>query len=149
MLRNENLIKLQELTHTLNIKSMELSMLMEYIPDGLIILDEKGLIYYINKPLCDIFQYSKEELLGKTPAFLAPPPVNEVHDKYVGRFFATQESHILGLRRIVHGRRKNGEIFEMYLVVNRIGTLDKVYYIGLIIDMSKIEIAKKEVENAK
>jgi two-component system, LuxR family, sensor kinase FixL len=144
MRESKDLIKLQELTLSLNTQSIELSMLMEYIPDGIIILDSKGIIYYVNKPLCSIFGYDKEELLGRTPSFLAPPPISERHDEYMHKFFVSSEANILGLRRIVNGIRKNGEIFSMYLVVNQVNMLDKIYYIGLIIDMSKIESLRKE-----
>ncbi|WP_456408268.1 PAS domain-containing hybrid sensor histidine kinase/response regulator [Caldithrix abyssi] len=46
----------------------KLSAAVEQSPDSIVITDVNGIIEYVNPKLCEVTGYSREELMGKTPA---------------------------------------------------------------------------------
>ncbi len=86
--------------------------------DGIIAIDESGTILDVNPAVERIFGFSSGELLGRGVTLLMPPPFRDEHASYVGRYLETGEKRIIGIGREVHGRRRNGEIFPLFLAVS-------------------------------
>ncbi len=42
--------------------------------DGIITIDDKGIVEYMNPAACGLFQYSTEEVVGRNISVLMPPP---------------------------------------------------------------------------
>ncbi|MDB5063279.1 MAG: domain S-box protein, partial [Mucilaginibacter sp.] len=53
--------------------------------DGIITIDERGLIETINPAACKLFDYTPQEVIGKNVSFLMPPPHRSQHDEYIRR----------------------------------------------------------------
>ncbi len=73
--------------------------------DGIITIDERGLIETINPAACMLFNYTPEEVIGKNVSFLMPPPDRNQHDEYIRRYQHTGVPHIIGIGREVTQRR--------------------------------------------
>ena len=86
--------------------------------DGILAIDPRGLIVSANPATVQMFGYDLEELIGANVSVLMPPPFRDEHDEYVANYLRTGDAKIIGSGREVPGRRKNGDIFPLYLAVS-------------------------------
>ncbi len=106
--------------------------MMNSLVDGLISINEIGIIENINNAACRLFGYSKLELLGKNINILMPSPYHEEHDGYLLNYKTTQEKKIIGFGRKVTGLRKDGTTFPMDLAVSEMLISGIKKYSGII-----------------
>jgi two-component system CheB/CheR fusion protein len=88
--------------------------------DAIITIDQRGLIQSVNPAAERMFGYAAAEMVGQSVNLLMPSPYREEHDGYLERYLQTGEKHIIGTRREVEGRRKDGSVFPTDLVVSEI-----------------------------
>lgn len=105
--------------------------------DGIIVIDEMGLIRVFSNSCERLFGYTQAEVLGKNVKMLMPPPYHAEHDSYLAHYRETGERRIIGIGREVAGRRKNGTTFSMYLSVGETRVDDTRLFIGIAHDVSE------------
>jgi two-component system sensor kinase FixL len=111
--------------------------------DGIITINEKGIVESINPSACRIFLYAPEEVIGENISFLMPSPDREKHDLYLENYKSSGIPHIIGHDRDVLGRKKDGNIFPFRLGVSEVKFEGERIFAGFIHDMSH----QKEAEN--
>lgn len=85
--------------------------------DGIITIDEHGIIESFNPGASKLFGYRPEEAIGQNVSILMPEPDASRHDGYLRRYLETGERHIIGIGREVTGKRKDGSLFPLDLAV--------------------------------
>lgn len=110
---------------------------------GIITIDKRGHIQGFNKAAEEIFGYSQEEVMGKNVSMLMPYPYNEEHNQYLKNYLETGEKNMIGIGREIRGKRKDGSVFPIELVVNEVRFGDEVIFTGLIRDISD----RRQLEN--
>lgn len=115
--------------------------------DGIITIDDRGLIESINPAACRLFGYQPEEVLGRNISCLMPSPHRENHDEYIARYQRTREPHIIGIGREVKGLRKDGSLFPFRLAVSKVQFSGREIYTGFIHDLSKEKEAEERIRN--
>ncbi|AYL95144.1 PAS domain-containing sensor histidine kinase [Mucilaginibacter celer] len=120
-----------------------LNAIIENAIDGIITINDRGLIESINPPACRLFQYKPAEVTGKNISILMPPPHREQHDEYIRRYQQTGRGHIIGIGREVTGLRKDGTLFPFRLAVSEVKYSGRIIYTGFIHDLSR----EKEAED--
>ena len=113
--------------------------------DGIITIDDRGLIESINPAACNLFNYLPEEVIGKNVSMLMPPPDRDQHDEYIHRYQRTGEPHIIGIGREVTGLRKDGTKFPFRLGVSEVQYSGRKIYAGLIHDISHQKEAEERL----
>jgi PAS domain S-box-containing protein len=120
-----------------------LSAIIETAIDGIILINDRGVIEAANPAACRLFQYDEEEMLGHNVSMLMPEPYKSMHDKYIRHYSDTGEGKIIGIGREVPGRKKNGETFPFRLAISEIIlTDDRRLFTGIIHDLTE----QKEAE---
>ncbi|MDR3516920.1 MAG: PAS domain S-box protein [Azospirillaceae bacterium] len=89
-------------------------------PDAIIVIDDRGLIESFSPAAERLFGYAAAEAAGANVKILMPAPYQEAHDGYIGHYLATGERRIIGIGRVVVGRRRDGSTFPMELAVGEI-----------------------------
>lgn len=90
------------------------------IADSVICTDEEGRVLVFNQAAEQSFGYSADEVLGQPVEMLLPEMLRTEHALHVRRFAAGDGSgRLMGHRREVQGRRKNGEVFPAEAMVSR------------------------------
>ena len=118
-------------------RSKFLDAIIENAIDGIITIDDKGIIEHLNPAALELFGYSREELVGKNVSALMPQPDKAQHDGYIHNYHTTGKKHIIGIGREVHGQRKDGSVFPFRLGVSEIKFSDRKIYTGFIHDLTK------------
>jgi two-component system sensor kinase FixL len=66
-----------------------------------------------------------------------PQPYRGDHDHYIGHYLRTGERRIIGIGRVVVGRRRDGSTFPMELAVGEMRVRDQRYFTGFIRDLTE------------
>ncbi|MCW8933884.1 MAG: response regulator [Gammaproteobacteria bacterium] len=123
--------------------------IMNSLVDGLISINDKGIIENINNSACQLFGYSKLEILGKNIKTLMPEPYHSEHDSYLSNYKKTGEKKIIGRVKHVTGRRKDASTFPMDLSVSEMIIAGKRKYSAIIRDDTERQHNETELINAK
>jgi diguanylate cyclase (GGDEF)-like protein/PAS domain S-box-containing protein len=122
--------------------------IVENVAEGIITIDEYGLIESFNPAAEALFGYPAGEIIGKNIKQLMPSPYRENHDQYLARYAATHERRCLGQGfREVEGLRKDGSVFAMDLSISQLALPEKQLYIGIVRDITQRK--QDEAEMAK
>jgi PAS domain S-box-containing protein len=117
--------------------------LLEAAVDGIIGIDQRGVIRTINPAAERLFGYADVEVIGQNVKILMPSPYREEHDGYLARYLGTGEKRILGIGREVIGSRKDGTTFPMDLSVAETRLGDDRLFVGIIRDITERKRAEE------
>jgi two-component system, LuxR family, sensor kinase FixL len=115
--------------------------------DGIITIDDRGIVESINPAACKLFQCVGTDVIGKNISVLMPPPDRDQHDEYIHRYQRTGVPHIIGMGREVKGLRKDGTIFPFRLGVTEVQLSGRKIYTGFIHDLSREKEAEEALKN--
>jgi PAS domain S-box-containing protein len=112
--------------------------------DGIITIDERGIVASFNPAAERLFGYTAGEVIGQNVRILMPSPYQEEHDGYLARYLRTGESHIIGIGREVRARRRDGTTFPVALAVSEMHLDGRRMFTGMVHDLT----ARVQVEEA-
>lgn len=112
------------------------SAIVEHAVDGIITIDEAGLIESYNPAAETLFGFSRSEILGQNVRILMPEPYHSQHDGYIERYLKTGTPRIIGTAREVKGQRKDGTTFPMKLSVSDILFGERRILTGIVHDLT-------------
>ena len=136
--------ELRELGSAAHLRSI-----LETIPDAMVIINEKGLILSFSKAAERLFGFAEAELLGENVSALMPSPDRERHDGYMERYLRTGEKRIIGIGRVVTGRRRDGTTFPMELSVGEARIGDERVFTGFIRDLTEAQEYEKRLHTVQ
>jgi len=122
-----------------------LNAIIENAIDGIITINNRGIVDSINPSACKLFGYNPNEVIGKNIKVLMPNPYRDQHDEYLARYQRTGTPHIIGIGREVQGLKKDGTIFPFRLGVSEVKFGDSVMYAGFIHDLTKEKEAEERI----
>lgn len=123
----------------LKARETHLRILFDTAPDATVVIDRNGAIISFNRAAVRQFGYPEEEVLGRNVSMLMPQPYRREHDGYIRRYLDTGEKRIIGVDRVVVGRRSDGSTFPMKLAVGEIKTSAGTFFAGFIRDLTERE----------
>jgi PAS domain S-box-containing protein len=129
--------------------SMRIQSILDTVIDGIITIDEHGVVESINPAATRLFGYTAAEIVGRNVKMLMPEPYHNQHDGYIGRYVATGEARIIGIGREVMGRRKDGSTFAMELAVNEMRLTGERRFTGVVRDITERKQAEKAILASK
>lgn len=114
--------------------------------DGVISIDENGLIEIFNKSAEEMFGYDDCEVVGKNINILMPEPYKNNHDMYLKRYLDMPSRVSLNLTREVVGQRQNGDTFPMELTIIEVSFSGKRKFVGTVRDMTDQRARAEELK---
>ncbi len=117
--------------------------------DGIVIIDDQGLIDTVNPAAENMFGWKEAELLGRNIKVLMPDPYHTEHDGYLQAYRDTGDKKIIGIGREVVGRRKDGSTFPLQLGVSEFWTGERRWFTGILQDISSRKQLEQEFLQAQ
>lgn len=135
---NTQILSFQELENQNN----EFKLLFDTIKEG-IYSSNRGILTNVNKAFCDLFGYTKEELIGMPAWNLAKPELqDEVREGFIKRLKMQDNAPV-----ITECMRKNGEYFFAEISISFQNDYTKNY--GIVRDKSKKIKKRKRINYCK
>ncbi len=116
--------------------------ILETAVEGIVTIDERGIVESMNRACEQIFGYSPSEVIGQNVSMLMPSPFREQHDGYLSNYLRSGHAKIIGIGREVIGRRKDGSCFPMDLSVSEVKLANRRLFTGFVRDIT----ARKQAE---
>jgi two-component system sensor kinase FixL len=132
-------------------REAHLQSILDTVPEAMIVIDERGIMRSFSSAAERLFGYRADEALEQNVKILMPTPYRENHDGYLQRYMHTGERHIIGIGRVVVGRRKDGSTFPMELAVGEMNSGNRRFFTGFIRDLTerqKTEARLQELQSA-
>lgn len=123
----------EELRHT----AARLNTILDNLLDGIITLNEQGIIESLNPATARIFGYAPEDLLGRNVAMLMPADLALHHDGFMQRRASRGGGIVVGFQREVEGLRADGSRLPLELGVTDMQLGDRHYYVGILRDITE------------
>ncbi|CAA7621619.1 EAL domain-containing protein [Magnetospirillum sp. UT-4] len=111
--------------------------IMDTVLDGIVTIDEQGIIVSANLSVERIFGYSLAELVGANVSILMPDPDAGSHDGYLARYIEGGGGNLIGAGREVMAKRKDGSLFPVHLSVSELRIDKRRLFTGTIRDLTE------------
>ncbi|MCS3557491.1 MULTISPECIES: PAS domain-containing sensor histidine kinase [Sphingobacterium] len=123
-----------------------LEAIIDHAIDGIITIDNRGLIESINPAASSLFGYSDQEVIGNNVSMLMPEPDHSRHDSYIDNYKRTGHKKIIGIGREVLGRKKDGTTFPFRLAVSEVWYKNRNIFTGFIHDLTREKAAENRLK---
>ncbi|MBM4093978.1 MAG: PAS domain S-box protein, partial [Planctomycetes bacterium] len=96
----------------------QLEAVMKLAADGIITVNEEGIVKSFNEAAARIFGYDPGELIGQNVAMLSPGPGGHGHQEHLAKYLNLGTAAGASRPREVMGRRKDGTFFPLEIAVS-------------------------------
>ncbi len=127
---------------TPTIPRSEFARLVDALVDGVVVIDNAGIMLRANQAACTMFGYTEAELLGRNVSMLMTAADAEDHDDYIRHYQKSGQGSVIGTSREVVGRHRDGQHLSLDLSVTPGAIGDNGVYIGFLRDITE----RKEAE---
>jgi PAS domain S-box-containing protein len=127
-----------------------LAAVLDNVFDGILTIDEKGIIVSFNRSACQLLGYSAEEVIGKNVSMFMPEPYASEHNGHLETYLETGKKNVIGRGREIVGKRADGTVFPISLAVSEVLIGQQRMFTGVVRDISerrKSEEALQRVED--
>jgi PAS domain S-box-containing protein len=121
-----------------------LQAILDTAVEGIIVIDECGIVESVNPAAVKMFGYAPEEIIGRNIGMLMPSPHREQHDGYLANYVRSGERKIIGIGREVLGLRQGDVVFPMDLSVTELHIRGRRKFAGFVRDITR----RKQAEAA-
>ena len=127
-------------------REAHLRSILDTVPEGMVVIDEHGIIQSFSATAERMFGYTSDEVRGRNVSVLMPTPYREAHDGYIARYLATGERRIIGLGRVATGRRKDGSNFPIELAVGEVCGECHRLFTGFVSDLTERQRTSRRLQ---
>jgi PAS domain S-box-containing protein len=115
--------------------------------DGIIMMDDNGVVVFWNKSAEKIFGYKEGDILGKQlHALLAPPQYHHEHNVAFEQFKVTGEGAAIGKTLELEGIHQSGHFIPIELALSALNHNGRWMAVGVVRDITDRKQAAKDVE---
>ena len=110
---------------------------IEAAPVGMVMVDREGRIVLANALIERLFDYRREELLGKSVDLLVPERFRARHPGHRTSFVANPTPRAMGVGRDLFGLRKDGREFPIEIGLSPLTTDEGTFVLASVIDVTE------------
>lgn len=139
----------EQRTVELAVSESRVQAIVDNVVDGIITINDRGIIKTFNLAAERIFGYTADTAVGQNVKFLMPSSYGDNHDSYLASYLETGNAKIIGTGREVEGLRKDGTSFPLSLAVSEVWLGNKHMFVGVVRDITVSKRAEEELHAAK
>jgi PAS domain S-box-containing protein len=126
--------------------ALRLNAIFRAATDGIIVINERGIMDMVNPSAARLFGYTEAEMIGQNVNLLMPSPHTEQHDGYIMNYLRTGQAHIIGVGRDVVARKKDGRLFPCRLSISEVQFGEGRHsFTGILHDQTEQKAAEKRI----
>ncbi|MGD0462212.1 MAG: PAS domain S-box protein [Tepidisphaeraceae bacterium] len=142
---SRDISQLKHAESALQENAAKITAILNTMVDGVITIDERGIIDSFNPAAERLFGYPFSEVVGKNVKLLMPEPYRGEHDEYLRNYLQTGIAKIIGIGREVVGRRKDGSTFPLDLAVSEMFLGQHRLFAGIVRDLTDRKRMERQV----
>jgi PAS domain S-box-containing protein len=146
---NEEINERKQIERQMRLSESKLQSIFKSVPEAIVVADAQGQIVQCNTATEAIFGYTLQELKGQKVDMLMRAEDGQRHDDYMQSYQRSGGNKIINQPRVLHGRRKDGQLFSLRLTISEMRVDEDVYFVGVMQDFTAIENAQKMLIEAK
>jgi PAS domain S-box-containing protein len=119
--------------------------------DPLFQVNEHGIIQMVNKAATAQFGWTRDEFIGSNISMIVGPEHASKHDQYMDRYLKTGEARVMGTKRELPARRKDGSefIIQLSLVEVKVENGDERLFCGFVHDLTEQKALMASIERER
>jgi two-component system, NarL family, sensor histidine kinase DevS len=121
---------------------------LEFAPDAVIGVDEKGEIKLANSRTQAVFGYTRDQLIGESVEKLVPEGIRPTHVGHRDRYFEAPRTRPMGAGLDLYARRKDGSEFPCEISLSTVATDDGMMALAAIRDITDQRRDRDELRRA-
>lgn len=125
----------------------QVTALFEHATEGIILTDDKGNIVLLNPAAYRLFEYDRQDLLGRSIDILIPQRFHYRHTKDREGFYQQPSNRTMGHGRDLFARKKDGAEFPVEVSLSYYRQNHKLYVIAFIVDITQRKQSELELLN--
>ena len=118
--------------------------LFENATEGIILTNSAGNIVMVNPAAAKVFDYEKDELIGKPIEILIPEKYKPHHHQLRDGFYHKPSNRVMGQGRDLNGRKKDGTDIPVEVSLSHYRRDGELFVIAFIVDIT----LRKEIEKS-
>jgi PAS domain S-box-containing protein len=130
-------------------KNVQLTALFENATEGIILTDDMGKIILLNPAASRLFNYEKEELIGKSIELLIPNRFHHRHVAYRKGFYQHPSNRTMGHGRDLFARKKDEKEFPVEVSLSFYRQENHFFVIAFVVDITQRKMAEIELLDQK
>ena len=138
-----------EQTRVLERREADLQAILDTVVEGVIIVDEQGMVERFNGAAERLFDYPASAVLGQNVNMLIPEPHRAQKEAYLADYMQQAPSDVMGSHRETTGLRRGGQVFSMELTLSEVKLVDRRVYVAICRDISERKRAENDLRAAK
>jgi PAS domain S-box-containing protein len=119
--------------------------LLESLAEGVVVIDSTGTVIFINQRAEQMFDCSREDVVGRSLNLLLPDQYSEAHTRHVIEYFEHPRIRPMGQGLVLAGRRKGGTEFPLEISLSHLHTEAGTLGLAFITDITKRYQAEQEL----
>jgi two-component system, sensor histidine kinase and response regulator len=118
--------------------------ILDNVLDGIITIDDAGIIGSINPAAVKMFGYEVGDVVGRNVKMLMPEPDRSAHDGHLAAYRPGAPTRAISVGRELEGMHSSGRVFPMELTIADFTFRNQRMFVGLVRDIT----TRKEQERA-
>lgn len=103
-------------------RTVLLEQMLQASPDGLVVVDDRGIVVAANARAAELFGYEGEDLLGRCVDDLVPARVRQAHTQHRADYWVEGRTRAMGAGMTLLGVRRDGTEFPVDIALSTIRT---------------------------
>ncbi len=109
-------------------------LLSDAMPDGIVIIDEQGVIRHVNERARILTDYPRDELVGQVVDVLTPSRFRDTHHLHLGAYAEDSAARVINADREYWLRRRDGSEWEVEITLSPLVLDDVAWTVAIIRD---------------
>ncbi|MCE3261866.1 MAG: hypothetical protein K0R43_945 [Pseudoduganella sp.] len=140
---------IHERTDQLERANVRISTVVDSVGEGIVTINDDGLIETFNRAASRIFGYAPQEVIGASIQKLMPARMRSAHENGLRRYVAGGAAHVIGKPGVeLPALRKDGSEFTVELTINAIRDDGKHRFVGILRDVTELKISQAALREA-
>jgi len=118
-------------------------------PDGIVIVDEAGTILFVNPMIERLFEYERNQLVGKSVDLLLPDALRGRHAARRAAYAEHPQTRPMGAGLELRGQRRSGAEFPVEISLSPVQSGDHALVIAIVRDITERRDAAEELARAR
>lgn len=107
----------EKLTERIVIDPLLFEQIVDSLPDGLLVIDEKGAIQLCNEQIEFLFGYPRASLIGQPVHVLLPDGLRDQHAEHTARYFLNPTVRPMNLAQTLAGQHRSGRTVHVQIIL--------------------------------